>query len=130
MDGEETHVRIVPLIKPRDQLRVKVLLPDIIVEGLVRVDGAANKPVCLDYGAVIKLYAFCLAPFDNNPFDHATAYYPAAVLGNVLSHQVGDVVGPPAGKTEVPTAINHEGHQISETLKVVIEPPHRREVEE
>src|SRR5208283_569442 len=115
MHGEETHVRIVPLIKPRDQFRLKVFFPDVIVEGLVRVDGAADKLVCLDYGAVIKLYTFCLAPFDNDPFDRAAAYHPTAMFRNILSHQVGDVVGPSAGEAEVPAAIDHEGHQIPET---------------
>ena len=128
--GEEAHVGVLPLIEPRDQLLIEVFFAHVVVEGLVRVEGAADELVGLDDGPVIQFNTLCLAVLDDDPLDHAAADHPAAVLGDVLAQQVGHMVGAAAGEAEVPAPVDHQGHEVAQTLEVVVEAPHGGEIEE
>ena len=69
-----------PLVEARDHFCIEILFPDVIVEGLVRVDGAADKLVRLDNASVFQFYPFRLAVFHDDPLDHAAADYPASMF--------------------------------------------------
>jgi len=85
------------------------LLPYIVIEGLVRVQGTTDKMLCLQYGAVFKFNPFGLVVFYDYPFDHATTDNPASFFRDVFTEKVGYMVGTHVAKPEMPGAVYHEG---------------------
>ena len=84
----------------------------------------------LDDGAVVQFDPFCLAVLDDDPFDHAAGNNPASVLGDVLAQEMGHMVRTHSGEAEMPSSVDHEGHEIAEAFEVVVETPHGGQIEE